>query len=239
LYQISTIGRRGAEPDPLIRKWFKLYDLPGSKTPVAECQACFKWRKAQNTCRQQSHLLSQCTKYQEITDIDNRSKKFTQTTLDQHVPTIPELKKKQLGYKFALALYTTGKSFTTFDDPTWVDFFKELSYVTPNRHALSGPLLESVYNDTKADVEEIAKDQELGLVTDESTDVSLNRLANYSFLTLDGSSFYWKTKDSKEETQNAAHIVEDAIAVAKEITNRDLSKWISFATDTCSTNQNS
>jgi hypothetical protein len=33
--------------------------------------------------------------------------------------------------------------------------------------------------------------------------------------------------------------VEEAIAVAKEITNRDLLKWISFATDTCSTNQNS
>ena len=38
--------------------------------------------------------------------------------LNQHVPTILELKKKQLNYKFALALYTTKKSFTAFDDPT-------------------------------------------------------------------------------------------------------------------------
>jgi len=37
-------------------------------------------------------------------------------------------------------------------------FFKELGYVTPKRHALAGPLLKSVYNDIKADVEEIAKD---------------------------------------------------------------------------------
>jgi hypothetical protein len=52
------------------------------------------------------------------------------------------------------------------------------------------PLLDSVYKNTKDEVEEIIRDSELGLVTDESTDVSLNRLANYSFLLLDGSSFY-------------------------------------------------
>jgi len=57
-----------------------------------------------------------------------------------------------------LALYTTRKSFATFNDPTWVDFFKELGYVTPNRHALAGPLLKSVYDDIRVDVEEIAKD---------------------------------------------------------------------------------
>jgi hypothetical protein len=57
-----------------------------------------------------------------------------------------------------------------------------------------------VYTDTKDKVKEVIKEAELGLVTDELTDVSLNRLANYSFLLLDGSSFYWKTVDVKEQT---------------------------------------
>jgi hypothetical protein len=105
----------------------------------------------------------------------------------------------------------------TFDDPTWVDFFRELGYTPPTRQALADTLLDSVYKETKAKVEEVAKDTELGLVTDESTDVSLNRLANYSFVLLDGTSFYWKTVDVKEETQNAANIAEGAIQVSKEL----------------------
>jgi len=36
-YTISTIGRRGAELDPLVQKWFKLLKLLGVKVLVAEC----------------------------------------------------------------------------------------------------------------------------------------------------------------------------------------------------------
>ena len=78
--------------------------------------------------------------------------------------------------------------------------------------------MDLVYKDTKDEVEEIIRDSELGLVTYESTDVSLNRLTNYSFLLLDRSSFYWKTVDIQEQTQSAAQIAEDSIEVGKEIT---------------------
>jgi hypothetical protein len=82
------------------------------------------------------------------------------------------------------------------------------------------------------------KDLELGLVTDKLTDVSLNRLANYSFLLPDRSSWYWKTVDVQERTQSVANIIEDLIQIGKEITQGQLWRMISFATDTCSTNQN-
>ena len=88
------------------------------------------------------------------------------------------VKKARLDRKFALALYATGKAFSSFSDPTWAGFFAELGYVIPTRQALAKPLLDSAYNDTKDKVEEITRDSELGLVTDKSTDVSLNRLAN-------------------------------------------------------------
>jgi hypothetical protein len=161
-----------------------------------------------------------------------------QTTLDQYPPSVNEVKKARLDHKFALALYTTGKSFSTFDDPTWTDFFKELGYTPPTRQALVGSLLNSVYKDTKDEVEEVVKGAELGLVTDESTDVSLNRLANYLFLLPDGTSFYWRIVDIKERTQNAANIAEEAIQVGKELTRGELWRITSFATDTCLTNQN-
>jgi hypothetical protein len=41
------MGRCGAEPNELVRKWFRPLKLLGLKTQVAECQACFKWRRAQ------------------------------------------------------------------------------------------------------------------------------------------------------------------------------------------------
>jgi len=161
-----------------------------------------------------------------------------QTTLNRYAQPVDEVKLARLNHKFALALYTTGKAFSSFDDLTWTDFFKELGYTTPTRQALAGPLLNSVYEDIKDKVKEVARSAELGLVTDESTDISLNRLANYSFLLPDGSSFYWKTVDVKEQTQSATNIAVDIIQVGKEITNGKLGRLISLATDTCSTNQN-
>lgn len=184
------MGRQGAEPDPLVRKWFKLLELLGVKKPIAECQACFRWRRAQNTSRQRAHLLSECLKYQELASASDRVKFRTQTTLDCHLPTIDEAKKTQLDQKLALAIYVTGKAFASFKDPAWIDFFAEFSYKPPTKQALAGPLLNHAYTEIKEEVEAVVEGGGLSLVTDESTDVSLNRLANYSFLTPDGSSFY-------------------------------------------------
>ena len=44
--------------------------------------------------------------------------------------------------------------------------------------------------------------------------------------------------DVQERTQSAANIMEDLIQVGKEITQGQLWRMISFATDTCPTNQN-
>jgi hypothetical protein len=68
---------------------------------------------------------------------------------------------------------------------TCVDFFAKLRYVIPTQQALGKPLLNSVYSNTKDQVEEITRDLELGLVTNKLTDFSLNRLPNYFFLLLD------------------------------------------------------
>jgi Protein of unknown function (DUF 659) len=179
-------------------------------------------------------LLEECTKYHEILSVD---KPKTQSTLHQHFPPISTARKAVLDKKFALAVYTTSRAFTAFEDPTWLDFFKELGYKPPTASALARPLLDQVHTKVKAQVDTIRKGSALGLVMDESIDISLNRLVNYLFLTPDGSSFYWKTVDAKTTSQSAAQIAEDAIEVANEISSGDLSKFVSIATDTCPTNQ--
>jgi len=56
--------------------------------------------------------------------------------------------------------------------------------------ALAGYFLDQVYTKVKAQVGTIREGSAFGLVMDEPTDVSLNRLVNYLFFTPDGSSFY-------------------------------------------------
>jgi hypothetical protein len=73
----------------------------------------------------------------------------TQSTIKQYLPAVDSIKKARLDCKFALALYTTRKAFLSFNNPTWVNFFAELGYVTPTRQALAKPLLDLVYKDTK------------------------------------------------------------------------------------------
>ncbi len=78
--------RRGAEPDELVRRWFKLLKLPGVKIPDAECQAALNEK-----------IL------------------------------------KHFYHKFALALCTTNKAFSSFNNPAWTDFFKQLRYTILTR----------------------------------------------------------------------------------------------------------
>jgi hypothetical protein len=144
------MGPRGQLPNELVCKHFKLFEVPGAKKPVAECQCCFKYRKAQNTCRQRTHLLEECTKYHEFAFI-NQPK--AQSKINRHFPTLDTARKALLNQKFALAIYATGRAFTAFEDPTWLDFFKELGYKPPSASAIAGPLLDQAYLKVKAQVD--------------------------------------------------------------------------------------
>jgi len=82
----------------------------------------------------------------------------------------------------------------------------------------------------------IKNSSSLGLVTNKSRDVSLNWLANYSILTLDGQSFYWKTVNVKDKTINTENTMEEVVEIAKEISKGSLGKFVSLAIDTCPQN---
>ena len=61
----------------------------------------------------------------------------------------------------------------------------------------------------------------------------MNRLANYSVLTLDGQSFYWKTEDVKDRTQNAENLIEEVVEEGEEIGGGSIEKFILLEIDTC------
>jgi hypothetical protein len=216
---------RGALLDKKVHENFDYIQVVGARKPIAVCKCCNKYRKAKNTCRQRVYLLEECTKY--YPEIEH----YTQTKLPTQ-PKIDEVRQARLNRKLALVIYTTGQAFSVFEDPTWLDFFKELNYTLPSRTALARSLLDTTYDQYKEEVDKIIKAlSALGLVIDKSKDVSLNKLANYSVLTLDKQSFYYKTKDVKEKTQNAENLVEEIMEVGTRIGGL-IDKFVSLGMDT-------
>jgi hypothetical protein len=68
------------------------------------------------------------------------------------------------------------------DNAYWQWFFTKLNaaYVAAHRNTLAGPLLDQAYAKTKEEVEAKLKGKILNIVTDESTDVTRNRIISMS-----------------------------------------------------------
>ena len=87
----------------------------------------------------------------------------------------------------------------------------------------------------KLDVKQQIKGKPLSLVTDESTDISQNRLINTSVVTPNGLSYTWDTLEAKEGAQTLEVLFEELLGTATNITNRQLSQIVSLSTNTCGT----
>jgi hypothetical protein len=161
-YYFDKMRRHGALPDASVHRHFDYIETEGARKPVAVCKCCNKYRKAKNTCRQRVHLLEECTKYHQIVE----SGAQIQTKLPT-LPRIDEARKARIDQKLALAIYTTGRPFSAFQDPAWLDFFQEFNYTPPTRSAIAGPLLDTTYNKLKDEVDSVIDNtSSLGLITD-------------------------------------------------------------------------
>jgi len=105
----------GRLPDSAIHRHFEYKSAGnGRKVELATCLCCRKYKKARNTSRQEQHLLK-CPKYLEW-ERSNTSKLQTKITSYIRNPIDPT-RKSRLDQKFALAIYTTGRPFSTIEDP--------------------------------------------------------------------------------------------------------------------------
>jgi len=74
-----------------------------------------------------------------------------------------------------------------FEDPAWRAVFKEFNYTPPSADQISSFLLEKEYNDIeKQIVHKLRSSDNLTLVTDESTNVCINKMINYLVVTSNG-----------------------------------------------------
>ena len=85
----------------------------------------------------------------------------------------------------------------------------------------------------KADVDlQLSASNCLNLITDESTDISRHRIINTSVVTNNGDCFNISNIEAQPGKLTAEELIEGAVEIAIQITNRDLSKIGSWTTDT-------
>jgi hypothetical protein len=238
IYKIlhSSFGKMpsGAPQHYHIHKEFTLLPLKAEKIRKVECKHCHII-KAQNTSRQREHLKI-CTIFQEFLQRKGGISKLFKASNQSSLPTINAIKRQPLDLKLAKAIFVTGKPFSTFDDPTFQEFFGEFGYKLPTRQAFGGSLLDEVYENVKKDVEnQLRSSPFLSFTTDESSNITTDRMINYSVLTSSQDCFYWKTVEAAEGALTAEILTSEFLKIAKELTNNDLSRVNALTTDTCST----
>ena len=231
----------GSKAHLAVQMHFKYTILDGAKTERAECQRCSHYSKARNTTREEQHL-QECRGYQTWLDAQKEigigsTIKRQRVLDDTMVIRIPVERKARIDQDLALCIFKTGKPLSLFDDDCWNQFFKKhFGYTLPTRNTIAGPLLDQSYEAVKNTVAtKLSASSFLNIVTDESTDISKNRIINTSVVTNSGDSFFWSNIEADEGKMGADELAAHAIEATKDITNGQLSKVTSITTDTCST----
>jgi hypothetical protein len=154
-----------------------------------------------------------------------------------NVPLITSAKKRELDLAFSAVSLLDGQSFSLFELPSLKAALHQLhpAYNPPDRHAIAGPLLEQTFAQVKEKVDTLINNQQLlNIITDESTDINMIRIANISLHTTFGSIFYVSEDVGSVSmtSVNSANWLDRHIRI---MTNDNLDRVNSIATDTCPT----
>jgi hypothetical protein len=120
-----------------------------------QCNHCKTPPKAWNITQNQKPHLTSCTIYQKW----RKSKGLNPVSASKKQPAIDNFytaKNTTAEELFALAIFTSTTSFSTFSTPEWKTFHSKLSFKAPHRNVLAGPLLDQCYDKIKAKVQEVA-----------------------------------------------------------------------------------
>jgi hypothetical protein len=122
-------------------------------------------------------------------------------------------------------MYKTRRPFTAFEDDAGTDFFAEFGYKPPSLTMLSTTLLDQAYTKIETTVElQLSASYTLNVVTDESTNISNNRIINTSVVTNNSNCFYISNIKAEPRKLGAKELVDTVIKIVKRITHKDLSK---------------
>jgi hypothetical protein len=153
------------------------------------------------------------------------------------IPTISKEEKGILDALFAAVCYEEGLPFTTFEKPAMQRALHRLNpaYTPPTRRPIGEKLLDNAYDSVKAKVDaHLNTLSQLNIITDESSNINHSRIANISIHTADGS-FHWLSEDIGALQSNAINVADWLEQHLLKLTNGNLQRISSLATDTCAT----
>jgi hypothetical protein len=163
---------------------------------------------------------------------DKKQRKLTFHTHGSPAPT-----KHKLNTLFGMAIFTSCSSFRQFETPEWQEFFKALGYTPPHRKTLSSTILDQCYDYTKTQVTDIINSSSnIGIVADESTNITGTRIENISVI-VKGTSYFWSNESLEDRNATADATIQSIKQKALDITQGDLKRLGALSTDTCSTQQ--
>ena len=114
-------------------------------------------------------------------------------------------------------------------------FFKALGYTPPVRQTLASTVLDRYYDKVKDEVIRVLNSSStLGLVVDESSNISGNRIENVSVI-CKGTAYHWRSSNIEDRDATADATIELIKNEAIQITKGRLNRVSSISTDTCST----
>ena len=136
-----------------------------------------------------------------------------------------------------MMIYMQSRPFRLADDPYFWDILNELNedYTPPTWQDIAGKILQDSYLMIKNQVDcEIALEQHINIVMDESTNIQFNRIMNVSVST-DRGVFHWKSRDIGARNMTAESCAEFITEELWLMTKNNLSRINSMSTDTCAT----
>ena len=145
--------------------------------------------------------------------------------------------KAKLDSAFANVCYAQSLPFNIYESDAMKDALYKLNptYKPPTRKAIATHLLDSAYESLKVKIDATILAQHfLNVISDESTNINNNRIFNISLHTSNGA-LYWLSEDIGEEQMTAGNIANMLKTRLRELSNGDLQRINTVATDTCPT----
>src|SRR5439155_4187207 len=151
------------------------------------------------------------------------------------IPTLTSAQKHEFDILCARIPLLHGHSFALFECEDMVSLFRKAlpAYKLPSRHAIAGPLLDTVYMQVKTEVDSyLSSTRFLNVITDESTNINKNRISNISVHTDFGSLFYI-SEDISTLQMNACNIAAWVKSHLRDLSRGNFARINSISTDTC------
>jgi hypothetical protein len=226
---------QSAKVDKEVEAAFERIKIPAKPTDWAKCKYCKNvkpplrpYERTWNTSELRNHL-AKCHLYLNAMVARDTETRATQKAIQMkedketqkwsflasgYGPAAARFNVNTINKLFAKAVYTSNCAFSLFQTDDWMEFFQALSYVPPQRKQLATSLLDEVYKEVKESVEDTWKGaSQLGIVADESSNITGDRIGNISVIHK-GTSYFWNNTDLEEEDANAdnavAHIKREA-----------------------------